>query len=165
MQQYAMSSALANFLTETIEREIPNLRAITEEQSTLRRGEGKWCPREELGHLIDSASNNHIRFVRTTLDGEFRGPSYLADDWVRLHGYRDISWESIVALWLRFNKLLTTLVDRIPEDALHSPCYIGSGEPSNLGFVIEDYVLHMQHHLDLLFKRSVIMEYGIKPSS
>ena len=104
-----MPSVLANFLTETVEREIPNLRAITEEQSTVGRGEGKWSPKEELGHLIDSATNNHMRFVRATLDGEFRGPSYLADDWVRLHGYRDMPWESIIALWLGFNKLLTTL--------------------------------------------------------
>ena len=160
-----MPSLLANFLTETIEREIPNLRAITEQQSTVARGEGKWSPKQELGHLIDSAANNHMRFVRATLDGEFRGPHYLADDWVRLHGYRDIPWESIVALWLGFNKLLTTLVDRIPDYRLQSPCYIGSSEPLKLSYVIEDYVLHMQHHLDLLFKRPVITQYGITPSS
>lgn len=71
MQQYAMLSTLANFLTEAIEREMPNLHAIAEEQSTVRRGEGKWCPKEELGHLIDWASNNHIRFVRATLDASF----------------------------------------------------------------------------------------------
>lgn len=127
-----MPSVLANFVTGTIEREIPNLQAITEEQSTVSRGEGKWSPKEELGHLIDSAANNHIRFVRATLDGEFRGPSYLADDSVRLHGYCDIPWEGIVALWLGFNKLLATLVDRIPEHGLQSRCYIGSSEPLKL---------------------------------
>jgi hypothetical protein len=102
--------------------------------------------------------------VRAALDGEFRGPGYLADDWVRLHSYCDIPWESIVALWLGFNKLLTTLVDRIPDQRLQSPCYIGSSEPLKLGYVIEDYVLHMQHHLDLLFKRPMITPYGIKPA-
>ena len=160
-----MPSVLTNFLTETIERELPNLRAITEEQSTVGRGKGKWSPKEEFGHLIDSAANNHMRFVRATLDGEFRGPSYLADDWVRLHGYCEIPWESIVALWFGFNKLLTTLVDRIPEHRLQSPCYIGSSESLKLGYVIEDYILHMQHHLDLLFERPMITQYGIKPSS
>ena len=159
-----MPSVLANLLTETIQREIPNLRAITEEQSTAARGEGKWSPKQELGHLIDSAANNHMRFVRATLDGEFRGPSYLADEWVRLHGYCDIPWESIVALWLGFNSLLARLVDRIPERGLQNPCYIGSSEPLKVGYVIEDYVRHMQHHLDLLFKRPVITQYGIKPS-
>lgn len=106
-----------------------------------------------------------MRFVRATLDGEFRGQRYLADDWVRLHAYCDMRWESIVALWLGFNKLLTTLVDRIPEQGLQNLCYIGSSEPLKRGYVIEDYVLHMQHHLDLLFKRPVITQYGIKPSS
>jgi hypothetical protein len=63
--------------------------------------------------------------------------------------------------WLGFNELLTALVDRILDHRLQSPCYIGSSKPLKLGCVIEDYVLHMQYHLDLLFKRPAITQYSI----
>ena len=41
-----------------------------------RTGPDSWSPRQELGHLIDSAANNHIRFVRAATEPEFSGPGY-----------------------------------------------------------------------------------------
>ena len=120
---------------------------------------GKWSPKEELGHLIDSAANNHIRFVRGALEAEFRGPGYAQDDWVRLHGYGDMPWETIVNVWFQYNTLLAILVKRIPEDRLATRCFIGAGPPVTLGFVIEDYILHMQHHIDQLLGREVVTQY------
>ena len=45
----------------------------------------------------------------------------------------------------------------IPEERLDTMCTItsagGSGAPVTLRFVIEDYVLHMQHHVDHLLSK------------
>jgi hypothetical protein len=154
-----MAQELSALLRATIERELPNLRALGEAQSSVPRGPGKWCPKEELGHLIDSASNNHIRFVGAAIQPEFHGPSYAQNDWVRIHAYRDLPWETIVNFWFEYNRFLASLVANIPGERLTTRCLIASGPEVRLGFVIEDYIFHMQHHIDQLFRRETITKY------
>jgi hypothetical protein len=150
---------LSEFLHASIGRELPNLRALTEEQSGIPRGPGKWTPKQELGHLIDSAANNHVRFVGGATLLEFSGPSYAQEDWVRLHGYCDMPWEEIVAFWFQYNRLLVRLIGAISADRMETPCRVGSGNGVTLAFLIEDYVIHMQHHIDLLLQRETLTKY------
>jgi DinB superfamily len=154
-----MAHDLSFSLAQTIQRELPSLRALTDERASLARAPGKWSAKEELGHLVDSAANNHIRFVRATIEVELRGPGYAQDDWVRLHGYSSMSWDAIINVWFQYNTLLAALVDRIPDDRLETQCYIGTSPAVTLRFVIEDYILHMQHHIDQLLGRQVITQY------
>src|SRR5580700_2572021 len=135
-------------LKEAIERELPNLQAMSDDAASQTDGRpGSWTRKEELGHLIDSATNNHLRFTLASIDGEFRGQGYAQDKWVEAHGYRDMEWRGLVDLWYHYNALLAHLVDRIPEEQLDNRCVIGWGVQT-LRFVIEDYVAHMQHHVD-----------------
>lgn len=154
-----MASELARRLAETIERELSELRSRTDADASVERGPGKWSAKEELGHLIDSASNNHIRFAVGAIEGKYRGPSYAQEEWVRLHGYAEMPWETIVELWFAYNRLLAGLVERIPEERLSADCFIGAKGPLTLEFVIDDYIVHMQHHIDLLLRRQVVTEY------
>jgi hypothetical protein len=154
-----MARDLSLFLAQTVERELPHLQALTEERACIARALGKWSPKEELGHLIDSAVNNHVRFVRGSLEAEFRGPGYSQDDWVRLHGYGGMRWDTIVNAWSQHNLVLAELVNRIPDERLGTPCFIGANPAVTLGFVIEDYVLHMQHHIDQLLGREIVTQY------
>jgi hypothetical protein len=151
---------LAPLLRRTIESELPNLRALDSDRVSVHpKGPTSWSPKQELGHLIDSAANNHIRFVRAALEPEYQGPSYKQEEWVKIHGYRDIPWDFLVTFWLQYNTLLAALVERIPPEKFATLCTIGDGEPASLGFVIEDYVRHMQHHLDHILAREVITAY------
>lgn len=159
VQQWRMASDLANQLAQTIDREVGTLRAQTDDQASVPRAPGKWCAKEELGHLIDSASNNHIRFAIGALEGRFHGPGYAQDDWVKLHGYATMRWEAIVEFWFSYNGFLAALLGRIDESRLDSECSVGTGPPVTLGFLIDDYILHMQHHLDQLLRRDVITKY------
>jgi hypothetical protein len=154
-----MTSDLALCLSQTIEREHPHLRALPETRASVPRAAGKWCPKEELGHLIDSAANNHLRFVRAAIETEFHGPGYAQDDWVRLHDYAAMPWAEIVSFWFGYNLFLTGVVKRIPENKLPTKCFIGSSPAVTLHFVIEDYILHMQHHIDQILGRAVITQY------
>jgi len=156
---------LSLLLRETIERELPQLRAVTDSASSVcPKGPGSWSPKEELGHLIDSAANNHIRFVRAALDGVYRGPGYAQNDWVAIHGYQEMPWDAIIALWLAYNSLIAGLVSNIPENNLSADCFVGSSEaPVTLRFLIADYVRHMRHHLDHLLQRQSITEYPAPP--
>ena len=102
-----MARELSDFLRKTIERELPELGRLKDETAAVRpSGEGSWSPKEELGHLIDSAANNHMRFVRASLDGTYRGPGYAQRDWVSIHGYQKMPWSDIVSTWLTHNRLL-----------------------------------------------------------
>jgi hypothetical protein len=155
-----MPTQLAKFLRDTIATELPHLERITDEAASIRpAGPETWSPKQELGHLIDSASNNHIRFVRAALEPELTGPGYAQSDWVELHGYQQKSWLSTVRFWHSYNTFLADLVERIPAAKLLTICKIGSYEPATLRFVIEDYVLHLQHHIDHLLQRAAVTQY------
>ena len=141
-----MSTNLSQLLQNAIEGDLPRLRSISE-STAGQKASSAWSRKEELGHLIDSASNNHQRFVRAALDGEYQGPSYNQNGWVASHGYQDLGWSDLLDFWHRYNELLVQVVARIPEGKLQTPCRVGDGAPVTLQFLIEDYVGHMRHHL------------------
>lgn len=114
-----MSQVLAHALAGVIAHELPALRAITEERAAAKPAlEGAWSRKQELGHLIDSATNNHVRFVRASIEPEFHGLPYDQDAWVARHGYAGLPWSMILDFWERYNQLLVELVARIPEERL-----------------------------------------------
>lgn len=155
-----MPRQLANFLRDTLAKELPNLSALSETAASAQPcGPDSWSPKQELGHLIDSAANNHIRFVRAALEPELAGPSYAQNEWVNLHAYQDKPWTTTLFFWHAYNTFLVDLISRIPEDKLTTPCTIGSAVPCTLRFLIDDYVLHLQHHIDHLLQRAAITPY------
>jgi hypothetical protein len=141
-------------LQSTISRELANLREISEQAAGATTGGGDgWSRKQELGHLIDSATNNRIRFVTAAIDNRYSGPSYDGDRWVELGGYEDMPWARLVELWKMLNEALVDVLDRIPSERLSAPCRIGEGDTVTLEFVIDDYIRHMQHHLDHIVSR------------
>lgn len=97
--------------------------------------------------------------MRASLEPEFHGPSYDGDGWVAQHGYGEPPWAMLVDFWERYNGLLAELVARIPEERLATRCFVGASAPVTLGFLIEDYIAHMQHHLDHILGREKLTEY------
>ncbi len=155
-----MSLQLENALRKVIDAERPELAAVTEERASRSVRSGRWTPKEELGHLLDSAANNHMRIARAALDGEFRGPGYEQDRWIRLHGYAELPWAELIDFWYRYNSMLAHMIGRLPAESLAAPCVIGSGDPAPLSDLIEDYIGHMRHHLDQLHCREKVTAYG-----
>jgi hypothetical protein len=155
-----MPAHLAQSLERAVSFESVNLRVLTDEDAAARpSGPDSWSRKEELGHLIDSAVNNHVRFARASLENEYSGPTYDQDAWVRAHGYHELPWLWLLDAWRQHNELLAHLVKRIPEERLDASCRIGSAAPVTLRFLVEDYILHMQHHLDHVLGREKITQY------
>lgn len=127
------------------------LSLITETDSAIRPGEGKWSKKEVLGHLIDSASNNHQRFVRAEMENELRFPAYDGDLWVEIQQYQQEPWKELVQNWQSFNLHVSHVISKIPADRLHVRCFVGDAEPVTLGYLVEDYLKHMEHHLKQIF--------------
>ena len=115
---------------------------------------GGWTRKQVLGHMIDSAANNHQRFVRAALEGHYSGPGYQQDGWVEIHGYAELPWETLLELWVGTHGLLERVVARIPEERFGAMCVVGEGAPVTLQFLIEDYVVHQRHHLAQILTRS-----------
>lgn len=142
-------------LTNTVESTLPRLLAFSEDEAKTRAGHGHgWSRKQELGHLIDSATNNRSRFMVAALTGKYTGPSYDGEGWVELSGYVHMPWIDLIELWERLNRALALLMERIPEDRLAAPCKVGNDQEATLEFIMEDYVSHMQTHLDHILQGS-----------
>src|SRR5262245_46632382 len=110
--------SLAADLDRVLARAARALTALSDESASTPLGPGKWTRKETLGHLIDSASNNHQRFVRVQREDGLSLPGYAQDEWVRVQGYRDRDWKGLVSLWQSFNVHLVGVLGRIPDGAL-----------------------------------------------
>jgi hypothetical protein len=138
---------IAADLLDTVEAAVPKLRALSESQAGRARAAGKWTPKQILGHLIDSASNNHQRFVRAQQAAALTFPPYAQDHWIACQHYGDRPWDAIVTLWHAYNLHLAHVISNIPEDRRDVPCVIESASPVTLGFLAFDYGEHLRHHL------------------
>lgn len=123
------------------------LMRIDEVKSSTPAREGGWCPKQILGHLIDSASNNHQRFVRALTQNELVWPNYEQEAWVKTQRYNFEAWDSLVKLWVAYNRHLLWIVLHIPQEKSATTCRIGDREPIKLEELISSYVDHMEHHL------------------
>jgi uncharacterized damage-inducible protein DinB len=152
MPEYALE------LLETVTRGEAALRALDDEASQRRPEPGKWSPREIVGHLVDSASNNHQRFIRGAVDGTLVFTGYAQDAWVAAQQYQSASWPELVTLWASFNRHLAHVMASIPEPvrrAGHTAHNLNEitfeqpapGDAATLEYLMRDYVRHLQHHL------------------
>ena len=140
------SHAMVSALSSVVAHALPRLSAIPEQAAGQRPAPNKWSKKEILGHLIDSAANNHQRFIRLQLERDINLPGYEQDGWVRVSCYQDLPWAEIIALWAAYNRHLATIIESIDPSALdhvwHSP-----GGDVTLEFIATDYVRHLEHHL------------------
>ncbi len=124
-----------------------HLAALSPGQASSRTKPNAWSKKEELGHLVDSAVNNYARIIRVQREDAPALPGYEQDAWVERQGYDQREWRQVIALWSALNDHMLAAARRIPAPALARACTIAGGTPITLGFVIEDYVDHMVHHL------------------
>jgi hypothetical protein len=143
---------ISDQLRSAVEEASGRLRAITDAEAAKRPSLHKWSKKEILGHLIDSASNNHQRFIRAQLEKRLSFPGYEQEGWNRTQRYQDAGWENLVDLWTAYNRHLCHVIRIIPTGRLSNTCVIGNGDPVTLDFLVEDYLRHLQHHLAQIFE-------------
>jgi len=121
------------------------LTEISEENMSTKPSPTKWSKKEIIGHLIDSATNNHQRFVR----GQFENIpeiSYDQNNWNEFSFYNQIDSKQIISFWTIYNKQIIEIIKRIPKENLEKQIKIGNNILT-LEFLIIDYVEHLEHHL------------------
>src|SRR5690349_1914359 len=135
---------------------------MSEAEAKRRPRPEKWSPAEIIGHLIDSASNNHQRFVRAQFQNDLVFPGYEQDAWVAFQTYRDARWAELVTLWKLFNIHIARIMENTPDSVRNSPRTkhnldelawhpVPKNEPATLDYFMNDYVGHLKHHLAQIF--------------
>ena len=120
---------------------------VPEAESSKPVLSGGWSRKQVLGHLIDSASNNHQQFVRAALQASLDFPGYDQDGCVRVQAVEEADWTLLVSLWAGYNRYLAHVIAHLPVSKLETLCRIGLDEPVTLRFLAEDYLRHLLHHL------------------
>ena len=138
----------ARELDRALAASIPDLVAITDPKAAEPHVAGKWSRKEIIGHLIDSASNNHQRFVRgvETSGGKF--PGYDQEFCVRLQRPNEVPWALLVDLWSSYNRYLSHVIASLPAEAADYPMQVGDNAEVDLLWIAVDYVEHLKHHLN-----------------
>ena len=137
---------VAKALEQTLDASRVPLLAISEEAAGKRTGPDDWSRKEILGHLVDSASNNHQRFVRLQSEALLIMPTYQQNDWVRVQSYAAREWRDLVELWLAFNRHLAHVM-RHTDPTAGGHVWQAPGAQYTLEFQIEDYLRHLRHHM------------------
>lgn len=129
----------------------PLLLALPEEAASTKPHPAKWSKKEILGHLLDSAVNNHTRLIRIQIAAQpLVIEPYAQDDWVRLHQYRQWSLEELVGCWKSHQYQIIRLMEVASSESLARLCDIGEGELKTMQWLYLDYVDHLEHHLHQL---------------
>ena len=151
VMEHTEATPVAEELVQVVRLAAADLRGIAPDAAMERPAPGKWSRKEILGHLVDSASNNHQRFVRAQEGTEMRGPGYAQDHWVAAQEYQGRDWQELIALWEAYNLHLAHGIRAIPAPRLATPCIIADREPVTLLYVVQDYLDHLKHHLRQIF--------------
>jgi hypothetical protein len=131
------------YLTEIIP---PLLYTMEDQEFSAKPLPHKWSKKEIMGHLIDSATNNHHRFTR----GQFENIpsiSYNQDKWNESAHYQKMNKDLLIRFWTAYNEFLCQLVQLIPGQKLQSVVNTGGENNYSIEYLINDYVVHLEHHL------------------
>ncbi len=116
--------------------------------TSKRLGKDTWSLKEIIGHLIDSASNNHQRFIRLQIVDQLIFPDYGKDNlkWVELGHYNDMDFADVILAWKHYNLLIGKIIEGVDASRL-SNYWKTDGKEIKLSELMEDYVVHLKGHL------------------
>ena len=134
------------------------LSEVEEEASKRTPAPDKWCAKQVLGHLIDSALHNHARLVNALAKDDLLFEGYAQEHWVQVQRYDRAPWRELLALWSNLNRHFARTLAAVPDETLDQPRHphsfdriawrlVPADEPSTLRYLIEDYLGHLEHHL------------------
>jgi len=133
-------------LAEVVAETMPWLEGVSGLRASVAPAEGKWSAKQVLGHLTDSAVNNLQRIVRLETNSEVHSQSYDQVAWVQAQHYADKEWAQVLELWRALNEHIAWTMRHVAREHLGHKCIFPDAEVT-MGFLMEDYIAHMEHHL------------------
>ncbi|MFC4480120.1 DinB family protein [Flavobacterium chungangensis] len=110
---------------------------------------GKWSKKEILGHLIDSAIHNLVRFTEINYSEKpYRHRPYNQIDLVNLNQYQKTDIKELTQLWFLINNQIVRIMKSVDENALDYKIILSDESVIDLRFLMTDYVEHLEHHIN-----------------
>lgn len=105
--------------------------------------------KEIIGHLIDSASNNHQRIIRLQYNPTLEFPDYRQDNeiWIHLQSYQTGNWQNLLDLWKFYNYHLVHVFQNINPEYLSNTWTDFEGTVVSLEEMVTGYLFHINLHL------------------
>ena len=152
-----MKQDIENFRA-TVENAFVKLSAISDEAAAAPPAPDKWSAKQVIGHLIDSASNNHQRFVRAQFKDDLVFDGYEQEKWVEFHDYQNTPWKDLLELWRAYNLHLARVMENTPGDIRTAPrakhnlhqtalYAVPENEPATLEYFMLDYIKHLDRQI------------------
>jgi hypothetical protein len=150
------NAEIAADLRAAVDEGVALIAAVPETATTRRPDNGGWCVREVIGHLIDSACNNHRRFIINQSAASLVVDPYDQDDWIARQHYAEQRAAQLIALWAMYNRHLASVIAAVPEEVatrvrgdaeLDFPFTQPPSTAPTLANLADDYVGHLRHHL------------------
>jgi hypothetical protein len=117
---------------------------------TLKRNNQNRTIKQILGHLIDSASNNHQRMIRLQYNTNLTFPDYRQDNdlWIALQDFQTEDWNNLIQLWKYFNLHMVQVIKSVDQSKLDNYWHDFEGTKVTLQEMIEGYLWHINLHLN-----------------
>ena len=143
------SNRLASDIETTVNEACHRLRSLPKETIEARPNPGDWSVKEIVGHLVDSASNNHQRFVRLQVADGLVFPDYSQDNdsWVSIQSYQGAHWDNLLDLWRYVNLHLAHVIRTVNEKCIDHIWVVDEDKSITLGELMIDYLRHLNDHL------------------
>jgi len=142
------TTLLADELSAAVRAFYDRYHDLDDAQASIRPKDGGWSQKEIIGHLIDSASNNHQRFVRLQIQERLVFPDYGKDNvrWVAIEHFNELSFADILTLWRYYNVLIENIMRNVDPAKLQNYWDRGDSRTSLLD-LMNDYFDHLKKHL------------------
>ncbi len=147
---------------KAIEQHYEQLSMLSTDLIRKKPAPDKWSPIELIGHLIDSACNNHRRFTIAQWQDHMVFDGYEQENWVTYQDYQHADWQQIVALWRAYNLHICRIMENTPieklqkevrEHNLHQIAMVTvpKDQSVTLEYFMKDYIFHIEHHMNQIY--------------
>jgi hypothetical protein len=143
---------IAPELRQAVEQFFTCYFSLPDSLTGIRLSEDRWSLKEIIGHLIDSASNNHQRFVRLQLSQRLQFPEYQNERWLSVERHNGLAWADLLTLWRSYNLLLAHIIEHLDPESL-GRVMVTEEREVKLSKLITDYLSHVQGHLEHFERR------------
>lgn len=128
----------------------------TDEENLIRKSSTeKWSIKEILGQLIDSGINNLQRFTEIQYESKpYKIRRYKQDELVRANDYQHADIQELTGFWKAVNLRISKLILLQTDNTLAFSVDSGEKELVDLGFLIRDYIDHLEHHLKQIMRET-----------
>ena len=151
---------LALDIEKTVDDACNRYQRLPAEIIAARPDPGEWSIKEILGHLIDSASNNHQRFVRLQITDNLSFPDYSQDNstWIAVQKYQEAPWDELLAMWRYYNIHLARVIRAVKSDCVENRWVANKDTAVSLGDLMTDYLRHLKDHLQQIEQNLTIIQ-------